>query len=352
MMSPDWQDFLRDSGAVIQDGHVCHFGNPALETQAAVSGEVIADLSHRALIAVQGADAAKFLQGQLTNDIGAVTDGRSQISAYCSPKGRTLAIFRVFRRGLCIYLALPDSLLQATFERLRKYILMSKVTLVAEAGLVQMGYSAGPHGLQHLAEIIDDLPDTPDSVTLWHDITVIRIPGPHPRFEFIGPEPALKSLWTRLDVHAAPVGVAAWELLDIHAGLPSLAPETVDAFTPQMLNLDLLGGINFKKGCYTGQEIVARTHYLGKLKRRTYRLHCTNEIIPASGTPVFNSAQRSDEAAGSVICAQTDPTGGITLLAVLHTDTVHQGELHLGNNIGPLCTLRDLPYSLEETTTS
>jgi folate-binding protein YgfZ len=345
MMSPEWQTFLLNAGATVLDGCVQHFGNPSQEIQVSTTGEVIADLSHRALIAVRGADAEKFLQGQLSNDVLAVTDTLSQLSAQCSPKGRALALFRIFRRGDVLYLALPEILLHATLERLRKYVLMSKLTLEPETGLAQIGY-AGAKSVHHLRELINPLPDAINAVTQVRDITAIRIHGAHPRFELIGPEAALKTLWTQLDVHAAPVGADAWQLLDILAGLPSLAPQTVDAFVPQMINLDALDGINFKKGCYTGQEIVARTHYLGKLKRRMFLLHCLSDHPPSPATAIYNTAHRSDEGVGAVVAAQMAPQGGIALLAVLQIEAVTQGELRLGGMDGPLCALQPLPYPL------
>ena len=158
MMTPTWQNFLHNAGAVIHDGTVDNFGNPSLETQVAVSGEVIADLSHRALIAVCGPDAENFLQGQLTNDVLAVTDAHSQLSAQCSPKGRVLSLFRIFRRNDTLYLALPGSLLHDTLERLRKYVLMSKVTLEPEAGLTQIGYAASKDD-RRLRELVNPLPE-------------------------------------------------------------------------------------------------------------------------------------------------------------------------------------------------
>jgi folate-binding protein YgfZ len=345
MMSPEWQTFLLNAGASVLDGCVRHFGNPSQETQVTTTGEVIADLSHRALIAVRGADAEKFLQGQLSNDILAVTDTLSQLSAQCSPKGRTLALFRIFRRGDVLYLALPEIMLQTTLERLRKYVLMSKLTLEPETGLAQIGY-AGAKSVHHLRELINPLPDVINAVTQVRDITAIRIHGAHPRFELIGPEAALKTLWTQLDVHAAPVGADAWRLLDILAGLPSLTPQTVDAFVPQMINLDALDGINFKKGCYTGQEIVARTHYLGKLKRRMFLLHCPSDHPPSPATAIYNTTHRHDEGVGAVVSAQMAPHGGIALLAVLQIEAVTQGELRLGGIDGPLLALQPLPYPL------
>lgn len=348
MMQPEWRTFLENAGAMITDGQVTQFGNPAVETQIAVSGEVITDLSRRALIAVRGADAEKYLQGQLTNDIHAVTEERSQLSAQCSPKGRALVCFRVFRRDGTLYLALPQALLEPALERLRKYVLMSKVTLEVETDLVQIGYACAK-GDQRLRDIIKPVPEAVNAVTHSDRVSVIRVPGPHPRFEFIGEIAAVKALWTRLDVHAAPVGAAPWALLDILGGVSELRPETADTFVPQMINLDLLGGISFNKGCYTGQEIVARTHYLGKLKRRMYRLHCAVSTAPSPATPIYNSATRRDEGVGSVVAAETAPEGGIALLAVLQMEAAAQGELRLGGSDGPLCQLQTLPYSLEVT---
>jgi len=348
MMLPAWQTFLENAGATIVNGHVAHFGNPAVEAQITASGEVIADLSQRALIAVRGLDAEKYLQGQLTNDIYAVTEDQSQLSAHCSPKGRVLACFRAFRRDGTLFLALPESLVEPSLERLRKYVMMSKVTLDVETGLAQIGY-ASAKGVHHLRDIINPVPEEVDTVTHPEGVTVIRVPGPHPRFELLGGVTALKSLWTKLDVHAAPVGAGAWSLLDIQAGIPELYPETADAFVPQMINLDLLGGISFKKGCYTGQEIVARTHYLGKLKRRMYRLHCSVIEPPNPATPLYSTTHRKDESVGSIVAAQAAPEGGVSMLAVLQCEAADAGELRLERIDGPPCTLQSLPYRLDKT---
>lgn len=346
MMLPEWRSFLDDRGATISDDRVVHFGNPTIETQITVSGEVITDLSSRALIAVRGIDAEKYLQGQLTNDIQAVGEHASQLSAHCSPKGRVLSCFRIFRHEGTLYLAVPETLLEASLQGLRKYVLMSKVTLEPETNLVQIGYASAKDS-RHLSDVIPTLPEEVNAVTHSDGITVIRVPGPHPRFELIGSVTAAKALWAKLDVHAAPVGKGPWTLLDILGGVPELHPQTVDAFIPQMLNLDLLGGIGFKKGCYTGQEIVARTHYLGKLKRRMYRLHCPSGAPPSPATPIYNTEQRADESVGSVVAAQAAAEGGNAVLAVLQTEATTHGGLRLGGVDGSPCTLQTLPYDLE-----
>lgn len=345
-MLPEWRTFLDNAGATIDDENVVHFGNPTAETQITTTGEVIADLSQRALIAVRGDDTEKYLQGQLTNDIHAVTETQSQLSAHCSPKGRVLACFRVYRHKDTIYLALPRTLLGPTLERLRKYVLLSKVTLEEETKLVQIGY-ASAKGIQHLRDIINPLPEEVGAVTHSDVVTAIRVPGIHQRFELLGTVATIKALWTRLDVHAAAVGAGPWALLDILAGVPDLGPLTADTFVPQMINLDLLGGISFKKGCYTGQEIVARAYYLGKIKRRMYRLHSSITALPPPASAIYNTLNRNDESVGTVISAQESPQGGIDLLAVLQIDATTHGELRLGHLDGPTCTLQVLPYSLE-----
>lgn len=343
-MTTEWQRFLDDAGATIVAGSVEGFGSAERETQAAVSGEVIADLSHRALIAVRGPDAEKFLQGQLTNDIRAVDAAHSQLSAHCNPKGRVLSLFRIFRCDETLYLALPETLLRPALERLRKYVLISKVTLEPETTLAQFGYSAAGD-TRCLSGILKPLPEAVDGVSRAGAITVLRIAGPYPRYEFIGAPEALAALWTALQAHAAPVGAGPWELLDILGGVPVLHPQTVEEFVPQMLNLDHFAAINFKKGCYTGQEIVARTHYLGKLKRRMFRLHCDG-APPAPGTPVFSTAHREDEAVGAVVAAQPAPGGGAAMLAVLQLEA-SQGELRLGRIDGPRCLPQSLPYAVD-----
>jgi len=191
------------------------------------------------------------------------------------------------------------------------------------------------------------LPTSVDGSAQCDDVTVLRVPGAGARFELIGTIDKLRPLWQRLAQEAPPIGAGAWNRLDIDAGIPGVYPESADAFVPQMLNLDLLGGISFKKGCYTGQEVVARMHYLGKLKRRMFRLHCRGETPPAPGTAIFNTALRNDESAGTVVRAEAAPDGGSDLLAVLHLDAVGSGELRLGALDGPRCERLPLPYEME-----
>lgn len=344
-MDSKWQAFLEDAGAVFEDGTVIHFGNPQREIRIGTSGGILCDLSHRGLILAEGDDAMTFLQGQLTNDIAQVNSHRAQLSGYCTPQGRLLAVFRIFLRNHVFHMELPRSLLEPTLERLRKYVLMSRVRL--EYGgecLVRIGYAA-PEGDAELAEALPAAPPSQPFETLeTDDFMVLRLPGPVPRFVIYGQSPAMEKLWTLLDVRAAPVGRQVWDRLDILAGLPDIEPQTVEAFLPQAVNLDLLDGVSFKKGCYTGQEIVARLHYRGKVKRRMRRVHVQADTPPPPGTPILG---RNRQAAGSIVLAAPSPEGGCDALAVLANDQIN-APLCLKADGEPALDILQLPYALPE----
>lgn len=346
-MNTEWQSFLEQAEAVIADGRVSHFGDPARELQALDSGNILADVSHTGLIAVRGADAAAFLQGQLTNDIRQVSVQHSQLSAYCSPKGRVLACMRIFMRDDIYYLGLPREILDATLKRLRLFVLRAKVTLDdASDTLIRIGY-AGPQTEATLRAVLDAVPAIIDEVRHNRTLTLLRIRGPQPRFEIIGDAADITKLWTALRVFATPAGADVWDLLDIRAGLPSVYATTCDAFVPQMINLQALGGISFTKGCYTGQEIVARMHYLGTLKRRMYLAHITTDTAPQPGNALYASGTEQTQSIGSIVAARPAPQGGFTTLAVVEIKSAATAPVHLHNAAGPLLEFMELPYALE-----
>lgn len=348
-MKSDWKEFLLNKGAEIrEDDSVQSFGNPERELRVASTGDVLADLSQLGLISVHGEDAADFLQGQLTSDVRQVDEQHSQLSAYCSPKGRMLASFRIFMRGDTYYLALPRELLEPTLKRLRMFVLRAKATLEdASETLVRIGFS-GPQADTELRAYLERIPEQPDEVAQAKGLTVIRVPGPHPRFEIHGELEPMQKLWTVLDVRGAPVGREPWELLDIRAALPVIRSQTSDAFVPQMTNLQLLGGVNFKKGCYTGQEVVARMQYLGKLKRRMYRAHVDAAACPEPGETLV-AADGGSQSAGKVVDARPAPDGGCELLAVVEIAARESGDIRLRDGTGPVLEFLDLPYEFPDS---
>jgi len=347
-MKHEWRDFLQNAGAEFEDDCVASFGNPERERRITHTGESFCDLSHFGIIAAYGEDAAAFLQAQFTNDINQVDEAHSQLSALCSPKGRMLCNFRIFRREQTYYLVLPYELLEAALSRLRMFVLRSKVTL-EDASDALMGIGAsGNKIIEHLGDIAGRLPENIDDAIEYKDFTIIRVAGVLPRFEIYGLLEAMKKLWQALDVHATPVGANVWELMNIQAGIPVITASTIDAYVPQMANMHLINGVSFTKGCYPGQEIVARMHYLGKLKRRMYRIGFAAHDRPKAGSALVTESSTESQDIGSILSAQQTPDGNYEALAVIQVNDAENSQLKLGDANGPVVTVLDLPYAFDD----
>jgi folate-binding protein YgfZ len=342
-MNPKLSAWLQTQGAVIENGQVRHFGDPMAERQAAAGETVLIELSGLSCIRVRGAEALSFLNGQLSNDVRHVDRSQTQLAAWCNPKGRVLALLRVLRRDDEYCLLLPRALRETVLARLRMFILRAKVTLDNDDGLVPFGL-AGPLAEALLRECVGEPPATIGACTHCDNVTVTRVSNEPARFLVVAPMDAVTGLWERLRPRARPVGFDRWRWLDIVAGIPQVYPETAEAFVPQMLNLELVGGVDFKKGCYPGQEIVARLHYRGGLKQRMYRLQSEADTQP--GVPVYAPDLPGDQATGAVVDAVAAPDGGTDLLAVVHVTSAARGELHLAATSGPRAKLSILPYAM------
>lgn len=298
-------------------------------------------LGHLGLIRASGEDVRTFLQGQLTGDIRGATPGSAQLSAYCSPKGRMLAGLLIFQRGDDLFLQLPADRLPAVLQRLRMFVLRAKVTLEdVSDSLARVGLSGDCAGA-----LLAAVPDTAMASVEHDGLTIIRLPGDRPRYEVIGDVNAVDALWQRAGAKATLTGPAFWTLMEIRAGVPNVYDETVEAFVPQMANLQLLGGVSFTKGCYTGQEVVARMQYLGKLKRRMYRGRVDTDSLPARGTELFSPSSESGQGAGRVVDAAPSPDGGFEVLAVLQISSADADDIRIGDADGPRLELLDLPYA-------
>ncbi len=346
-MNTDWKEFLTDAGAEFGDGLVMHYGNPERELEVCLSGLVFSDLSHLGVIAVHGKDAASFLQSQLSNDVTRIDAGSHQLAAYCTPKGRVIGLFRLFRRGDTFYLRLPADTLEVVLQRLRMFVLRAEVTLEdASENFVCIGIS-GEDADDELLGASGKLPQAVHQATHTDSLTLLRVPGVEHCYEVYACSiDAARELWNALNVRGAPVGMAAWRLLQIQAGIPDIYAATTDLFVPQMLNLQLINGLDFKKGCYPGQEIVARTQYLGKLKRRMYLGHIETTTQPQPGDSLYSSSN-GEQAAGRIVDVQPHPDGGFSALAVIQITAAESEPLHCGAAEGPAFALRSLPYPFE-----
>jgi folate-binding protein YgfZ len=227
------------------------------------------------------------------------------------------------------------------------FVLRAKVTLQDVTDqLVRIGL-AGACAPGLLGARFPQLPDNSGDATHLNDLTLIRLPGSAPRFEIVGPAEAMQDLWQHLAAKATPLNADFWAWLDLRAGVPTVYPQTIEAFVPQMANMQLIDGVSFRKGCYTGQEIVARMQYLGKLKRRMYLAHVDTDRPPAPGDELFSQASASGQGTGKIVDARPAPEGGYDLLAVIEIDAAERGKLHLNDGSGPTLELRDLPYPFE-----
>ncbi|UCC56628.1 MAG: folate-binding protein YgfZ [Gammaproteobacteria bacterium] len=346
-MKTDWKEFLIKTGAEYEDDLVAHYGNPEQELEIVNSGLVFSDLGYLGVIAAHGKDVESFLQNQFSNDISRLAENISQLNAYCSPKGRILGLFRLFRIGDTFYMRLPADTLDAVLQRLRMYVLRADVTLedVSE-NFLRIGVT-GDTAVQELTDAIGAVPAESNHVIHRGDLTVLRVPGVHPRFEVYATSlEAATGLWDTLNVRGAPVGLSAWRLTEIQAGIPAIFEETTELFVPQMVNLQLVDGLDFKKGCYPGQEIVARMQYLGTLKRRMYLGRIDTGSAPHPADELYTEDD-SRQAAGRIVDAQPHPDGGYAALAVLQIQAAAAGNLHLGNSTGPAFAVEDLPYAFE-----
>jgi len=309
--------------------------------QQALHGEVITDLSHFGLIKISGSEAESFLQGQLTNDVRQVTEKQSQLSALCSAKGRLIINFRLFKRDTAYYIVLPQESLDLTLKRLRMYVLRADVKLEeASERLSRIGIAGGT---QHLTDCLGFAPPTEIDGSITSDqITVLRISGESKRYIVFSE--TLENLSACLAKKAEQVDANAWELLDILAGLPQIVPATAEAFVPQMVNYQAINGVSFKKGCYTGQEIVARTQYLGTLKRRMYLAKIETARLPQPSDTLYVS--NNEQSIGKIVNAQRHPDGSVIVLAVIQISSAESDDIHWQSQEGECLQLMDLPYSL------
>lgn len=343
MMDSKWLDFLAGRGARQRAGQINDFGDAKDELHAAACGTVLAPLTHFSLIRATGEDAATFLHNLLSNDILHLGRERAVRCGFCSPKGRLLADFLVWRKEADYYLQLSADIQPALLKKLGMYILRSKVRLQdVGADFVLLGL-AGDQMAAALNAIGQEPPPSALDVVHFAEGTIVRLDAS--RCQLAVRADAAPALWSKLSTQARAVGVPAWRWLEIAAGIPHITAATQEEFVPQMANLELIGGVSFTKGCYPGQEVVARTRYLGKVKRRTYRARIDSDC-PAPGTDVF-SPDLPAQSCGKIIEAAPSPAGGCELLVSMLMSSAEGGEVHVGRADGPRLEFLSLPYALE-----
>lgn len=335
-MLPIWDDFLRRQGATL---------TPPLSVVfpvAAATPVKLIPLPQIGLLRFSGEESMPFLQGQLSSDVRKLDELQWQYSSYSTPKGRMLASFRLQREQGDYWLQLPSELLPALHKRLSMFILRSKTRAHDASGeRLQLGLQ-GEQTATLLLQLGWPAP-APRTLALHDGLCILGLEQDRFQLQFAAEQ--LPSVWGRLvAAGAAPTGNIAWSAADIAAGVPWITAATQEAFVPQMANLELLDGVSFNKGCYPGQEIVARTQYLGKLKRRMYRAYIATDGEVAAGQEVF-SPEMNGQASGQIMLAAPATGGGWEVLVVAQSSSLEHG-LHWSALEGPPLQLLDLPYPL------
>jgi len=329
-MNPNWRSFLESTKAVFKDGsdEVLNFGNASGELQTARNQTILVPLTHLGLIEASGDDAKAFLHSQFTSDINHLGGDQVQHSAWCTAKGRMQASFLAWREEDVFRLVVSGDLEAASLKRLQMFVLRSKVKLtsVTESRLL-LGL-AGPQAVEALGDAGLPCPVAPMTSAISTQANVIGLEAG--RYIVAVQQEAIADLWNKLTLKAQPAGLPAWRWLDVQAGFPLVTAATKEEFVPQMADFEKLGGISFHKGCYPGQEIVARTQYLGKVKRHLYRV--TSDQLLEAGADL-HSPDNPDQACGKIVSGAPSPTGGYEALAVVQSNFA--GNLHLGSREGP-----------------
>jgi len=355
-MNPDWKSFLQENGAefiphpdeAIETQQLVSFDNPELEMQISAQDVLLCNSSERGLIKVNGDDAESFLQNQLTNDIRNVTENNHQASAWCSPKGRIIANFQIFKNEGDFFLALSADLIPHVIKKLRMYVMMSKVVIEDMTDSVVQFTFAGKQADTLIQGILGVSVDD-DAETVKHNSASLlrsNITGEQEfsRFDiFVENLDEAKSLWSECKKVSTAVSGNGLRYLNIIAGNPEITGASTEAWIPQMVNYIHINGVDFKKGCYPGQEVVARLNYLGKTKRRMYRLEIASDVLPEVGAEIKSE---KDAQAGKILNAVQHADGKIDALGILKIADA-ENPLTLAANDATI-TILDLPYGVDD----
>lgn len=318
------------------------------------SGYVVL-LKQTGLLSAEGDDAVRFVHGQLSNDIEHLGPGSVRVAAYCTPQGRMLALFHIWKSGGKVCMMLPRDILPALQKRLQIYVLRAKVKLADESDSMAILGIGGREAETVLSEWFPGLPLALSGKTENETGVLMRVKDAFgaPRYLLAVPSGKLQEMESALSAKLAVCDESGWLLGDIEAGTPQITLPVQDRFIPQMVNLEETGGLSFKKGCYPGQEVIARSQYRGTVKRRMFHGQvkwpegtAVSALNMAAGADLFDS---QGLVCGTVVQSVRRDGKYIDCLAVVQTDAKETGDIHAETPDGPVLTWVPLPYSLTGT---
>ena len=292
------------------------------------------------LICVTGDDAVAFVHAQLTSDVAGLDPLSTQYSGYCSPKGRLLTTFLLWRLENEIVLQLPAAMREGVQARISRYVLRAKAKLADARPRLALFGVAGAHARAAIATLSERVPEADHRVAAAAASHVTRVPLD--RYLVLAAAANAGEIRATLASACTEAPPSRWRALDVEAGVPIVTERSQDEFVPQMVNLDLVGGVSYSKGCYPGQEIVARTHYLGRLKQRMYRVRVPGVESLAAGAPLYSPEFGPDQASGAILYSG----GPGEALAVIQKSSADSQSVRFGALDGPAVELLPLPYTL------
>lgn len=309
----------------------------------------VTPLSSFGLMAFSGADAVSFLHRQLTNDVEHLRSDEARLAGYCTPQGRLLATFLMWKSTGQVLLQVPRELQSSLQKRLQLYVLRDKVKIVDAAERTQIGLG-GAAAAATLTPWFAALPAEPYAKVESEHGTLIRVADAFgaPRYLWLADAASIAGYWPALIAALKPMADNAWRLADIDAGVPQIMAATQEKFVAQMLNYELIGGVNFKKGCYPGQEIIARTQYRGKTPRRMLAATIEWPDGTASAGDEVYAEDDPTQPCGNVVNAERGEAGRIHCLVSLRFPVAGSTTVHLGSASGPALRFVPLPYPLPE----
>jgi len=305
--------FLQSIGAHPGAGDDCTCADEPAALDALTAQNIIVPLSHYGVLEVRGPDAEKFLQGQITCSAAEVTPALSSPGAYCTAKGRVVTSFQLLRpQNELFLLRMRRDLLDTAARTFGKYIVFSKAQLAIAEPIVGIGLH-GATVASALRELTGALPSRHNGTVSYGDGLLWQCDAAGTQYEYWGPVSAAAALWSHCAPYCIAISSRYWRWLQIRSGNAEICAATSEMFLPHMLNYHVTGAINFKKGCYTGQEIVARTHYRGQVKRHLLRAALIGPA-PAVGSDIIASSGKS---VGNVVDSVTVSAESAELLAVI-----------------------------------
>lgn len=340
-MNAQWKEFLITQSATLSGNRVIVFGSRTDKVQANNHKNLLTDLSFFSLLSVTGKDAVEFLHGQFTSDIRSLADNTLQFTAWCNAKGQVVNTLYLFKQGDNVQVILPESVSNTFIKRLQMYIMRADIHIEKNEHKLICGIMLGDDKYQ-IIQKISDKPIVTGGVFTGNNITYIHLLTPHERYILLAEVDDMVGFWEKHLDDLTRIGCMQWEEKDIRSGLPWITEKTTEEFLPQYLGLDHFNAISLDKGCYPGQEVIARLHYRGRVKQDIYLVETDHITHAEPGTLLYTSSR--DTSIGKIINISETASSNEIALAVINKEYFHGNNIYLDNN-------SDTPVRVKSITT-